>query len=198
MHEREIPDDRQTDANLTKWWWPGQWLRIVYSVWFDQMWYWQHVRPQLYGLRGWRLFAQAMLGTLLFQLTLAIVLGVFIGTILYMDWWLLAILIGISVLLGLLAGITNRAYGLVLGVVFTNLLATLAVFQQSTSHSQIGQLIEQVDLIWGGIIIGGFLGGLSVGLVFGIQTGSKKINKGIGAFLFAFMIAIAFLVTIQV
>jgi hypothetical protein len=33
-----------------------------------------------HGLRGWQLFAQAMLGTLLLQLTLAILLAVFIGT----------------------------------------------------------------------------------------------------------------------
>jgi hypothetical protein len=193
MQAREMSNNNQTEEKkLAKWWWPGQWLRIVYSIWLDQLWYWQNVRPQLYGLSGWKLFVQAMLGTLLLQLTLALVLGIFIGTILYIDWRLLGILTSISVLLGSLAGIINRANGLVLGVVFTNLLTTLAVFQQSTSHSEVAQLVEQVDPVWGGIIVGGLSGGLGIGLVIGIQTGSKEISKGLGTFLLAIMLAITF------
>ncbi|HEY0601725.1 MAG TPA: hypothetical protein VGD58_02380 [Herpetosiphonaceae bacterium] len=63
---------------LPYWWWPGQWLRIVYAVWFDQRWYWQYVRPLMEEPRRHRaLTLQALLGTALIAVVLN--LGLYIG-----------------------------------------------------------------------------------------------------------------------
>ncbi len=62
-------------AGLARWWWPGQWLRIVWSVWVDQKWYWRHVYPQLEERRrGWQVFAQAWLGAMLIAVCLLAIL----------------------------------------------------------------------------------------------------------------------------
>lgn len=60
---------------LPYWWWPGQWLRIVYAVWIDQRWYWEHVRPLLEEPRRRRVLTfQALLGTALIAVALNIAL----------------------------------------------------------------------------------------------------------------------------
>jgi hypothetical protein len=52
-------------GELGRWWSPAQWLRLVYGVWADQLWYWWTVRPRLKGRRqGWGLLVQALLGAL--------------------------------------------------------------------------------------------------------------------------------------
>ncbi|HLF26954.1 MAG TPA: hypothetical protein VJG32_11505 [Anaerolineae bacterium] len=62
---------------LSRWWWPGQWLHIVYGVWVDQLWYWKNVRPQLHGRRqGWGFVIQGMLGAVLVVLIFLVVLQV--------------------------------------------------------------------------------------------------------------------------
>ena len=72
---------RNTEINtLPYWWWPGQWLRIVYAVWVDQRWYWQYVRPLLDEPRRRRaLTAQALLGTAVIAVVLNVALYSGIG-----------------------------------------------------------------------------------------------------------------------
>lgn len=59
-------------ASFAQWWWPGNWLRIVYSVCVDQRWYWQHIRPQLHGRSGALIMFQAALGSVVCFLVLAL------------------------------------------------------------------------------------------------------------------------------
>jgi hypothetical protein len=71
----ELAQNIEVSDDLDCWWSPGQWFRIVYGVWIDQLWYWQNVRPHLRGrTQGWGIFAQALLGTSL--LAAMIVLGI--------------------------------------------------------------------------------------------------------------------------
>lgn len=75
----------QMDA-FRRWWWPGQWLSIVYGVWVNQLWYWQHIRPRL-DKHGWLILPQAFLGGIL----AAVVLQVFFEIVLSLagrpvDW----------------------------------------------------------------------------------------------------------------
>ncbi len=61
-------------TDFRRWWWPGQWLSIVYGVWLDQLWYWRHVRPSL-EKRWWLILPQAILGSALVALGLALAWG---------------------------------------------------------------------------------------------------------------------------
>ena len=56
--------ERDNDNALVPWWWPGHWFHIVYSIWFDQAWYKENVKPQLKEEQRRRIvFFQAILGT---------------------------------------------------------------------------------------------------------------------------------------
>jgi hypothetical protein len=61
---------------FARWWWPGQWLHIVYGVWIDQLWYWQNVRPRLHN---WKprcgILVQGILGSTLVMLVIVMILG---------------------------------------------------------------------------------------------------------------------------
>ncbi len=72
--------DKHKDDSLACWWWPGQWLRIVWSAWVDQEWYWQNVQLKLNDRRrAWGVFAQSVFGATfvvtLFLVPLIIVSG---------------------------------------------------------------------------------------------------------------------------
>lgn len=68
---------------LLQWWWPGQWLRLVYAVWVDQRWYWEQVRPLLdQPRRRWLLTAQALIGAAL------VVALINVGMHMALDWLL--------------------------------------------------------------------------------------------------------------
>jgi hypothetical protein len=86
--------------SLSYWWWPGQWLRIVWAVWTDQLWYWQNVLPQLQGKRAASFFFQALFGGGLFGLVLATATGLIVETTgIHMVWrlWVAGFVIGIIV-----------------------------------------------------------------------------------------------------
>jgi hypothetical protein len=58
----------------TTWWRPDGWLRLIYGVWANQLWYWQHVRPLLDDPRQRkRIFVQAVLGTIVVTLALSLI-----------------------------------------------------------------------------------------------------------------------------
>ncbi len=66
-----------TQDPLARWWWPGQWLHIVYGIWVDQLWCWQNVWPKLSDRRQvWSIFLQSWLGSVIVTLLL---LGVTLG-----------------------------------------------------------------------------------------------------------------------
>lgn len=72
--------DQETPDVLARWWWPGQWLRIVWSVWVDQKWYWQNVYPRLENRRrGWGIFVQTWLGAMLIALCLLVIRSIIVG-----------------------------------------------------------------------------------------------------------------------
>lgn len=68
-------------ASFARWWWPANWLRIVYAVCVDQRWYWQQIRPQLHGRNERLLLLQAALGATLCILLLALVLAATAGVL---------------------------------------------------------------------------------------------------------------------
>lgn len=58
----------------TTWWRPDGWFRLIYGVWANQLWYWQHVRPSLDDpQQRKRIFVQAVLGTLAVTLALSLI-----------------------------------------------------------------------------------------------------------------------------
>ena len=40
-----MSNDSMEESKLSVSWWSG--LRVVYAVWFDQLWYWREIRPYL-------------------------------------------------------------------------------------------------------------------------------------------------------
>ncbi len=62
------------ETGFRRWWWPGQWLSIVYGVWLDQLWYWRIVQPRM-EKRWWLILLQAVLGSALVALGLALAWG---------------------------------------------------------------------------------------------------------------------------
>jgi hypothetical protein len=67
----EVPRTLGDGRPLEPAWSPLSWLRIVYAVWFDQLWYWREIRPRLHGKTvSWPLVAQAYAGSLLGALAL--------------------------------------------------------------------------------------------------------------------------------
>ncbi len=110
-----------TNENLSRWWWPGQWLRIVYSVWIDQAWYRKNVYPQLKDeQRKRKIFFQAILGTTIVTLTLSFILRYLLTTFsvqIDAKWVLLGSFLGIfgSVLFTGTEGENKVIDGVILG-----------------------------------------------------------------------------------
>ncbi|HEY0733874.1 MAG TPA: hypothetical protein VGD69_03130 [Herpetosiphonaceae bacterium] len=116
-----------TEINtLPYWWWPGQWLRIVYAVWVDQRWYWEHVRPRINSSKqAVALVIQGLLGTTLVVLLLTIGIG------------------GISTLVGAPVHWNGITTGLVTGALF-GLLASGGERVAGTVAIGIG-----IGVLWG-------------------------------------------------
>lgn len=124
---------------LNKWWWPGQWLRIVWAVWVDQLWYWQNLRPWLQGKREASFFVQALFGGNIFGLILVAVIALIVETAgIHVAWevWVAGFLIGmiVTVLWGGAATLFNGAsfgvsacaiYGVLYPVIFSAFLGGL-------------------------------------------------------------------------
>jgi hypothetical protein len=85
----------KTKDPFARWWWPGQWLHIVYGVWIDQLWYWQNIRPLLTKVsREQRrsLIVQGALGAMLISLVALIpVSGILFAAAMPVNWGLLLI-----------------------------------------------------------------------------------------------------------
>jgi hypothetical protein len=101
-------NDKTRDA-LTRWWWPGQWLRIVYGMCVDQVWYWQNVRPRLGNWpEGRKVLIQALLGNAVVTVLLSIILGTALLVAgVHLNWgvgflgmiaWLIAVAVGLVVI----------------------------------------------------------------------------------------------------
>jgi hypothetical protein len=75
-------------SSLSRWWWPGQWLRIVWGVLVDQAWY-QHNVHILMSIRRQtvKIFLQGILGVaLLFGGVSLIVAGILAVMGVMVDW----------------------------------------------------------------------------------------------------------------
>lgn len=110
----ETLDQEPSDA-LSRWWWPGQWLRIVWGVWVDQKWYWQTVRPRLHGRKqGWEIVIQSLLGGSLVALAFSpVARGVLRAIGLQVNWKTIVLSVVVGVGLNAIAG---SVWGLVGGV----------------------------------------------------------------------------------
>ena len=115
--------DYKANDTLVRWWWPGQWLRIVYSVWFDQAWYWRNVRPRLHGrAQGWEIFVQGMLGTAIVALAVVAVTGALLAIAGIPIRWAfmvptVALGMAVGMLFGILGIISRVATSLIAGMV---------------------------------------------------------------------------------
>jgi hypothetical protein len=135
MQNEKIPNIRSKEC-LSPWWWPGNWLRIVWGVWVDQLWYWQYVRPCLDDRRqSWRIFLQGMLGTLLVTpIYAAMVIGLFSFLELQFSWGQiekittvsLTLTIVFATVLNALNGKWGIPCGVLAGMVFMLVTATIA------------------------------------------------------------------------
>jgi hypothetical protein len=68
--------------------WPSQWLRLVWSVWVNQLWYWENVGPLLSKKRrNWTILAQASLGATLVGISLSIIIGSILDVIFLAANW---------------------------------------------------------------------------------------------------------------
>ncbi len=123
-------NDRTKDP-FACWWWPGQWLHIVYGIWIDQLWYWQNMRPRLHGrTKGWGIWAQGMLGAGIIGFALAAFAGVILSVIGTQVRWeflfpAVAIGIGLGVGLGMLGVVASIGAGMVTGIVTAVCLSTM-------------------------------------------------------------------------
>lgn len=162
-----------TQDTLFQWWRPGNWLRLVYGVWADQLWYWQNVRPRMgdWG-RGWRIYLQAMLGTALVALALLALLGGLLSAAgVSVNWTLLILTLGVSLALGLLAGLLGKASVAVVRGVIVGLAVSLFgsfFFALDIGADSENPLSLLPSLGWGGFI------GLTLGVAFSMQDSLIK------------------------
>ncbi len=112
----------KTQDPLARWWWPGQWLHIVYGVWIDQLWYWKNVRPRMQGWRqGWKISIQGLLGAALIVFIVSAITGeVLLGMGIEVRWTLLALGVGVIALVSAIVGsIVASADGLPTSLAYT-------------------------------------------------------------------------------
>jgi hypothetical protein len=135
MDVKESP--KKPIDSLSRWWWPGQWLRIAWAIWTDQLWYWQNVRPQLQGKRGASFFVQALFGGSIFGSTLTAMIALIVETVgihVAGEIWIAGFLIGmiITALWGGAATLFNGAsFGAsacaIFGVLYPAIFSTFLV-----------------------------------------------------------------------
>ena len=92
---------KSNNDSQIRWWWPGHWLRIVYSVWFDQLWYWENIRPCLSEkYASYKLLISGMFGSLIVGSFLGLLINILISQLGYKvtGWHLLIMSIFIIVI----------------------------------------------------------------------------------------------------
>jgi len=200
--------NNEAEDALSRWWWPGQWLRIVYGVWIDQLWYWQNVRPRLRGrLRGWGIWTQGMLGAGLTAFAVVAIIGVVSSVAgIQVKWQFLFPTVAMGIvagmvfgMLGLIIGITTSmvvgmagclCFGVLLGVLIlrvgVNSDVILGTGQSATSLRLVGVGLIAVSAGLTRVLVEGrrwnllesLLGAVFAGLVFGQMM---RIGEGIAA-----------------
>lgn len=182
-----------SNSTLTHWWWPGQWLRIVYSIWFDQLWYWENIRPHLGDCRtGWKFFIQALLGTALSALFLVALAGSAIQLLgIQFEWDLMFRGTAFSLLFGLFLGIVSgdnhdihnkivilvtQSFGFIIFFsIITNIFANVSYFLGDISRLE--SIPDRVFFTWWTMMWTS--GAIADGVSQGVSTGSKLKRKGI-------------------
>jgi len=165
--------NQETGNTLSRWWWPGQWLHIVYGVWVDQGWYWQNVRPQLSDWkRGWGILVQGILGTVLVVSILSVIMGgIFLVAGVQVNWskwarngpWIVAAALVGALVLAIAGAVSEgsvsdgMAFGTLFGVVF----------------GAAGGMVSSVssEVFWG-LVLGAAIGG-GLSMVIGVDTGVR-------------------------
>jgi len=149
---------------LARWWWPGQWLHIVWGVWVDQVWYWQNVQPKLNDRRRvWGVFAQSVLGTIsilsLFLVPLIIASGS-VGSAIRSSLFIVVAVTGVIVTFGMakiLAGAADES------VAFVSLFVPAYVIPRFI----LGRFLQGFVGQWVGFL---FLC-IALGLAYGVHEG---------------------------
>ncbi len=146
----------KTKDPLARWWWPGQWLYIVYGIWIDQLWYWQNVRPRLRGRLGGPLYIQGMLGATLvvtFATLAIVVLSSIAGAEIHWNTLVMSVTLGLigSIVLGMMRVIdqglsASLIYGVTLSIVVSTLLV---IFSGSLDDTVLKLQSSAVSVIWG-------------------------------------------------
>lgn len=161
--------DEPRDA-LARWWWPGQWLRIVYGVLIDQVWYWQNVRPRLRSrVEGWGLLVQAILGTMLVVFIAILWLTLLTGV---------ELVNGKSVAMLISIGILSIILALLVGVIFLLIGKTslgISAVVSVVIPWMIACIVALPAAIWRipfEFLTMGLLGWFVSGIVFGLITGA--------------------------
>ncbi len=192
--------NNNTKDPLTRWWWPGQWLHIVYGVWIDQLWYWQNVRPRLRDLQqGWKILSQGFLGAILASLFFSGIIGGMLSIVrvhVYLETLVQGAILGILVAVTMNAismgvsvitrlRIRNRdvVYAIVSNTVIVVVVSVAAgIFQWNNNRNM--PVIATVQAV------GGLIMGLSLNVAECVSTGdAQSINSAVIFGLFAGAIA---------
>jgi hypothetical protein len=164
--------NKHTDDLLARWWWPGQWLHIVWGVWVDQVWYRRKVQPKLNDPRGaWGVFAQSVLGTMaILALFLALVIIVSGSASSTTESSLLIVLVitAIILILGVVKVLTGKVDE---GVAFVSLFVPAYVIPRFIQWRFLQGLVGQ----WVGFL---FLC-IALGLAYGVYEGIPQRNGGV-------------------
>lgn len=165
----------KTKDPFARWWWPGQWLHIVYGVWIDQLWYWQNVRPLLTKenkKQGRSLYVQGTLGIILISVVVMILVGGILiasGVPLNLADFLIGSVVGVigcaCINLPLL-GLANGLPGIVAGGIFLGLcVGGLAAISPDVFTSVIVTMA----------VLDGTILGISLGVYTGASTGQRSV-----------------------
>jgi len=175
--------DREMSDALARWWWPGQWLRIVWSVWVDQKWYWENVYPRLENRRReWGIFVQTWLGAMLIALCLQLIGFLIAGSLgmeAVQDEFTLARLLGLVGILALLSFGMNLLWGAVEEVPFSAVyIIAIAVYVLCDVF------LVDIEGSWPVYFVLCLMLGLAVGIFRTVQGGYMERNEVfVGAFL---------------
>jgi hypothetical protein len=169
---------------LIAWWKPANWLKLAHSVWIDQAWYREHVRPKLDDAQQrLRFNIQAILGnTLIVVVLLGLLWGIANFSGLTVNWARLAtFLVGSTILVPVLITFFSEfqtptesvADNIIFGLIFNLIAIASALGLGSEDGIPLSPIADALLRMIVGLIIGASYGlhqGVARGMRWNLET----------------------------
>lgn len=182
--------------NLDPWYWPVHWLRIVYGIWIDQLWYWQYVRPRFkQAIDRRNILISGMLGSLTISIILVFITTFVLSIMGFIANWQLSVigmLVNTIVIFGVATVLISKTESPLIEKA-TSLCLTCSVVL-CTSYSLVITILFSTTTAKPVILAFVLVAGLSISFGEGVGNGRKANFSGysILPFVFFFFLIIRF------